>query len=90
MPTLAVVAAAQRARDRIGAEAELLGCRLHARLSLLGHLEASQGVRHRRRREAGVLGQLPDRRASRARGPLVAVTHRDLTVLDERAKRSDD
>ena len=80
--------AAQRARDRIGAEAELLGRRLHARLRLRGHLEAAQRIRHGRRREARVLGQLADRRASRARGHLVAVTHLCRTLLDVRRIRS--
>ena len=45
-------AAAQRTCDRIGAEPELLGRGLHARLRLLGHLEAPQRIRHRGRREA--------------------------------------
>ena len=72
--------AAQRASDRIGAEAQLLGRRLHARLRLRGHLKAAQRVRHRRRREARVLGQLPDRRSSRARGHVVAVTHASQDV----------
>ena len=77
-------AAAQRARDRVGAEAELLGRRLHARLRLRGHLKAAQRVGHGCRREAGVLGQLADRRASRARGHVVTVTHLCRTLLDVR------
>ena len=75
-------AAAQRAGDRIGAEAELLGGGLHPRLRLRRHLEAAQRIRHRGRREARVLGQLPDRRTSRARGHVVTVTHARRTLLD--------
>jgi len=75
-------AAAQRAGDRIGAEAELLGRGLHPRLGFGRHLEAAQRVRHRCRREAGVIGQLPDRRTSGARGHVVTVTHARRTLLD--------
>jgi hypothetical protein len=81
-------AAAQRAGDRIGAEAELLGRGLHTGLRLLGHLQAAQRVRNRRLGEACVLGQLANRRSPRARGPLF--THSRMTVLDERRSRRDD
>src|SRR5919106_1349960 len=56
--------AAQRACDRVGLVAELFGRSPDALLGLGRHVHASQRVADRGRRQAGLLGQLPDRRAT--------------------------
>src|ERR687896_1762416 len=56
--------AAQRACDRVGLVAELFGRCPDALLGLGRNMHASQRVADRGRRQAGLLGQLPDRRAT--------------------------
>jgi hypothetical protein len=56
-------AAGQRAGDGIGLVTELIGGLAHAFDGLLGHLQAAQGVRDRRRRETGGLRHLTNRRS---------------------------
>jgi hypothetical protein len=68
-------AAAQRARDRIRAEPQLVGRRLHPRLGLGRAAQAAQGVRDGRRREPRVLGELADRRPARSPGRVLAIPH---------------
>jgi hypothetical protein len=57
------LAAGERAGDRVRLVAELLGRTAHARLGLGGDVHATQGVAHRGRRQARVLGELADRGA---------------------------